>query len=381
MATHAASTIETEHPPLARDASGHLLPVPDGTCAWRICRQTTGRPRIIVGPDKQPMRFPLDVTPDELLELCGPDTYRVYALDDVGNVIDHVATVDLTRAGRELRNAPAAVSVTPALRAVPFEATSDLRFALEAIAHIARINGEALRAVSESQADWVKAIAVAKGLPRNVAFPPPPSRDRDRDDDDDDDDDDDADDGVEQAPSASEPKSTLEVLLANLGPHVQGFLDEWRKKNLAANDPRTPAFGVAHLARVNALLDHVERKYLDELLADPEAGPGIASAFAEQSVEDVVRLIRREARKPLKAVEPMKPTLDMSKLREKAMAVMSRLEPEEKLRVMRLAAQLQKHDKNPELAALVDELLPLSHDESVIWLREHIDELEQRFAS
>ena len=240
---------------------------------------------------------------------------------------------------------------------------------------IARINGEALRAVTESQADWVKAIAMAKGLPRNVP-PPAPPRGRDEDDDDEEEED-----GDDDEPPSSEPKSALEVILANLGPHVQGFLDEWRKKNLADNDPRSHAFGVAHLARVNALLDPVERKYLDELLSDPDSGPGIASTLADQTIEDVVRLIRREVRKPVKPIEPSKPALDLHKLREKATAVMMRLEPEEKLRVMRLAAWLQKHDKDPELSALVDELLPLSLDESVTWLREHLDELEKRFAA
>jgi hypothetical protein len=82
------------------------------------------------------MRFPLDVTAEELLELCGPDTYRVYALDEVGNVIDHVATVDVTREGRELRNGGPAVSALPALRASPREPTSDLRFALEAVTQV-----------------------------------------------------------------------------------------------------------------------------------------------------------------------------------------------------------------------------------------------------
>src|SRR5688500_14279757 len=98
----ATTTPPIEHPPLARDAQGHLLPIPDGTCAWRICRHTKGRPRVINGPDKQPARFPLDLTADELAETCGTDTYRVYALDDVGNVIDYVTTVDTSR---EPRNA------------------------------------------------------------------------------------------------------------------------------------------------------------------------------------------------------------------------------------------------------------------------------------
>jgi len=59
MAANAAHA-QNEHPPLARDANDNLVEIPDGTRAWRICRQTTGRPREIFGPDKAPLRFPLE---------------------------------------------------------------------------------------------------------------------------------------------------------------------------------------------------------------------------------------------------------------------------------------------------------------------------------
>lgn len=101
MKATSSSAPQNEHPPLARDAQGNLLPVPEGTCAWRIYRRTKGRPRIINGPDKQPARFPLDTTAEDLEGACGADTYRVYALDEVGNVIDYVTTVETSR---ELRN-------------------------------------------------------------------------------------------------------------------------------------------------------------------------------------------------------------------------------------------------------------------------------------
>ncbi|MBV8756032.1 MAG: hypothetical protein JO257_02080, partial [Deltaproteobacteria bacterium] len=84
MSIQTAPKLELQHPPLARDAHGNLLAIPDGTAAWRICRETTGRPREIRGPDQQPFRFPLETTGDELVEMCGPGVYRVYALDEVG---------------------------------------------------------------------------------------------------------------------------------------------------------------------------------------------------------------------------------------------------------------------------------------------------------
>ena len=187
MATHTASKPEPQHPPLARDAQGNLVAIPDGTAAWRLCRQTTGRPKEIVGPDKRTLRIPLEPTAEELADLCGADVYRVYALDEVGKVLDYVATVDVTRDTRELRNAGAETSFLPALRtAAP---TSDLRFALEAMAQMMRVNSEALRAVIESQADWVKSIGSARGFQRNAApllpLPEPPHNDEDDDEDDD----------------------------------------------------------------------------------------------------------------------------------------------------------------------------------------------------
>lgn len=172
MATTTAPKTEPQHPPLARDAQGNLLEIPDGTAAWRICRQTTGRPKEIVGPDKRTLRFPLDTTAEALIDLCGADVYRVYALDDVGVVLDYVVTVDVTREPRQPRNAAQAdAPLLPAVHATVATPGTDLRFALEAMAQMMRVNGEAMRAIAESQADWVKSIASARGFFRNA--PPP----------------------------------------------------------------------------------------------------------------------------------------------------------------------------------------------------------------
>jgi hypothetical protein len=172
MATSTAPKIEAQHPPLARDAHGNLLEIPDGTAAWRICRQTTGRPKEIVGPDKRILRFPLDTTAESLIDLCGVDVYRVYALDEVGATLDYVVTVDVTRETRQPRNAAQAdAPLLPTLHATTATPGGDWRFALEAMAQMMRVNGEAMRAIAESQADWVKSIASARGFFRNA--PPP----------------------------------------------------------------------------------------------------------------------------------------------------------------------------------------------------------------
>jgi hypothetical protein len=179
MTINTAAKLERLHPPLARDAMGNLLAIPDATAAWRICRETTGRPGEIKGPDKQPIRFPLDTTSDELAELCGPGVYRVYALDELGKQLAHVSTWDLTPTAREQRNGAGESSLLAAVRpsTAPGPVT-DLRFALEAMTQMMRTHSDALRIVAESQVDLAKAIATVKGLPRNAALvpvPPPPT--------------------------------------------------------------------------------------------------------------------------------------------------------------------------------------------------------------
>jgi hypothetical protein len=169
MPISAASKLEGPHPPLARDAMGNLLAMPDGTAAWRICRETAGRPGEIKGPDRQAFRFPLDTTSDELADMCGPGVYRVYALDEVGKQLGYVSTWDLTSGGRELRNGTVDTQMLSAVRPNSGSApTTDLRFALEAMTAMMRTNSEALPMVAESHVDLAKTIAAAKGLPRNA---------------------------------------------------------------------------------------------------------------------------------------------------------------------------------------------------------------------
>jgi hypothetical protein len=185
MTISAAGKLERPHPPLARDAMGNLLPIPDGAAAWRICRETAGRPSEIKGPDKQPFRFPLDTTIDELVEMCGCGVYRVYALDALGKQLVHVSTLELTSNARELRNASVEAPLMSALRSNSLPMT-DLRFALEAMTAMMRTNSDALRMVAESHVDLAKTIAAVKGLPRNAIAVPTPAAEPEDDEDDDD---------------------------------------------------------------------------------------------------------------------------------------------------------------------------------------------------
>jgi hypothetical protein len=71
------------HPPLARDGYGNPQAIPEGTAGWCLKRETCGRPKTIVGADRQPARFPLDVTADDVEAMVG-GTYRVYAIGAEG---------------------------------------------------------------------------------------------------------------------------------------------------------------------------------------------------------------------------------------------------------------------------------------------------------
>ena len=173
MTISAATKLEA-HPPLARDSFGNLLGFPNGTHTWRICRETTGRPREIRGPDRLAIRFPLETTTDDLVELCGAGMYRVYALDELGAQLEdeHIAKWDLTPGGREHRNgAPDAPLL--ALRPTGGPATvTDVRFALEAMTQMMRTNSEALRIVTDSHVDLAKAVVTAKGLRNAIPLAP-----------------------------------------------------------------------------------------------------------------------------------------------------------------------------------------------------------------
>jgi hypothetical protein len=313
---------QIDHPPLARDAQGHLLAVPDGTRAWRICRNTKGRPRIVNGPDKQPARFPLDTTIEDLVDACGADMYRVYALDEVGNVIDYVTTVEV---GRELRNAAESeVMVLPSPRATT-SGNSDLRYALEAVAHIARTNADAMRAVAESQAEWIKSISSARGFFRNAPLPTVEARETDDDDDEE----------GERRPD------WVEALQPIVGMVVQQL--------------------------VTSIM-------APKQLGGEEAQPKLELA----DVFDWRRIERKRE-------EAQRSTLDPAALQQalagKAMAIGALLEPSERTRLMKLAPMLSKLAADPEISKMLAELVAMSVEDSAAWVRAHLDEIEKGLAS
>jgi hypothetical protein len=322
----ATTTPPNEHPPLARDAQGHLLPLPEGTCAWRICRHTKGRPRVINGPDKQPARFPLDTTAEELADACGADTYRLYAIDDVGTVIDYVTTLET---GRELRNAnEAEVTVLPVSRAM--SGSSDLRYALEAVAHMARTNADAMRAVAESQAEWIKAISSARGFFRNAPPPQLPQAAEESDDSDEDD----------EQPKADWVKQ-LQPIVATV---VQQL--------------------IATLMGSNKQGDAQKLELADMLEWRRAAAKHETAQLAHSSNEST-----------------LDPFALQQALAGKAMAIGALLEPDERVRLMKLAPMFSKLAGDPEISKMLSELVAMSVEDSATWVRTHLDEIEKGLSS
>lgn len=375
MTTH-DEPAELPHPPLARDASGNLLPVPDGTAAWRLCRHTRGRPRVVVGTDGEPVRFPLSMEPEGIVDVCGAGTYRVYALDEVGNLIDYVATI---RAGVD--TAPPEVAIAGVPRSIGTPPTSDLRFALEALTQMARTYADSLRAVTEAQADWVKTIAMAKGgLPRNVAAIPHVVEREDDDDGTTNEREDDAGSQEMEPP----PRSGMEAFFQQLAPFVPELMASWNGRRPSPSRNADGGSGsdgasMVHLARIQAALDPRERRALSELLTDP-AAPAIAAELGRRPLDEAVTWLRenwggeREAPRPPSRGDAMDASL-MRKLFE----IVQRLAPDERARLMALRSRIAA---DPEYLLQLRVLLePMTIDDAVDWVRTNLANLEARFAS
>jgi hypothetical protein len=388
MQDHAYAQNEiSNHPPLARDPQGSLIEVPKGTSAFRIARQTTGRPRVLASPDDPnvPIRFPISLTPEQLAETFGPDIYHVYAVDEFGKVIGHVTRIDLTREARDFRNAspqPANDVVPVAPRAGGCGPMSDLRFALETMAQMMRTNSDALRSVTDSQADWIKALAVAKGMPRNVAFPP--SR-LTVDDDNDDDDPDDAnpDDQVDgQDDDASlatgAPTNAYDVVCKAIDkfgdfiPEALAGLTAGSASTAASKAPAprntntgTEPSGDVELAKAP---NWEPRELLDMKYAH-EKGKAKREARAKQQEESEPQPQPRSHLSALTAMVARDPVL-----KKQLIAVRAQLTPEENQILMRVVMT-----STPEqIQTFADDLKPLSVDEAVATCRLMVEDLTER---
>lgn len=388
------------HPPLAHDARGIPIAIPEGTIAWRVRRQTAGRPKVVLGADRQPLRLPLDTTADDLLDLCGAGTFRLDAVDDGGQLIDFVTTVSVGCVDdASAENEPNA----PVLVGGRGGTSTDLRFALETTAHLARAQSEALRSIANAQADWIKGLASAKAFPRNGMWlrpePAVPVSTVESDEDEDDDADEDSDDASDDASRAADPLHGVNTMLghiAGIAQHVSPLASMMMPKRDVPESPRNaapeePAIADApardatasalHLVAILDKLSPEARRITRGLLAGKNdkarelalvlEGLTVEAAIAE--LEHLATTVAgdRQARATARnasATQGTKPASGGTDLGAFLAAVRERLSPAEVGRVIGLVGSLAP----AELDTIKATVAPMTPDQAAAWVREQL---------
>ena len=182
--------------PLARDADGNLIELPDGAVGWRIRRQTGGRPRLLLDVRKQPMLFPLDYTMADVEDVLSPGSYLLDVVDKTGEPlgVTVAASIGMLRNTESIEpdnsnsNDGAATMPTVVPTSLP-NTTSDVRLVLEANVRatqmafihnqrtleiglrMAETLRDSVQVLATSQADWIKSISSARGFFRNAGQP------------------------------------------------------------------------------------------------------------------------------------------------------------------------------------------------------------------
>jgi len=160
--------------PLARDADGNLIELPDGAVGWRIRRQTGGRPRLVLDSRKQPMLFSLDYTIADVEDVLAPGSYLLDAVDKNGEPLGVTVAVSIGMPRNAESVEPETESVDSTPLVVPttlLNTTSDVRLVLEAnvratqmaFIHNQRTLETGLR-MAETLRDSVQVLATSSGL-------------------------------------------------------------------------------------------------------------------------------------------------------------------------------------------------------------------------
>lgn len=359
----------SNHPPLARDAQGNLLALPENTAGFRIRRHTGGRPKTILAPDRSPVRLPLDTTPEDVGEMFGAGTYRLDAIDEIGQPLDYLTTLVI---GTEVGDTPSSSDAPPASGGAPRPgAASDLRFALETITQITRAQSDSLRAIAEAQADWLKGLATAKALPRNGYSAPPPIVPPSKPDETEDHDDEDEDEEPEE--------DRLQTLVATITPAIAALLSRWTKPR-EEPEPRNAASepnAMLRMSRIQARLTPFERKYMRAML-ESSRGEEFAAMLVEVSFDEAVEGIQQlaadhAASRRRNTVSPT-PAPDFT---AQVLAVAAHLDLPEQARVMGLIPRLSQARRD-ELQAQLSALAPA---DAANWIKKNLEALEAEVAS
>lgn len=327
---------------------------------------------MIVGQDRLPARFALDTTPEDLEAMLGAGTFRVYALTEVGEVIDYVTTVNVGK--DEAEDEPAVAS----FGGTPRGTNSDLRFALETILQMARAQSDSLRAVAEAQADWVKGLATAKALPRNAApAPPAPVAVQEEEEDEDD----------EEMEEEAPMPPWLEMM-NQIAPVIQTYGEALKLKfappplppRNAAPAPSNGPNAMIHLSEVNARLTPIERKFLNLVLRN-EGGAEVTNVLLGMGVPEAVEFVKDQvanARAERAGPSEEQPVpAGAGDFMAHVMACASFLTADERGTVLRLLPKFPTERRE----ALKAQLLAMTAEEAAAWIRQNLDALRAEVAS
>lgn len=208
MKTTNGNNMDPSAVPLARDANGNVISLPDGSAAWSVRRETGGRPRRLLGVDRKWLRLPLDTSIEDVEAMLGAGAYRLDLINEEGSPLGVTVPVAIgVDAEAAEPSRPQAPRVDEPLVSLPATGT-DLRMLLEAnvramqlsFQHNERSLETSLRVVdslrdgvkvlADAQAQWVKALAATHTI-RNAPYSPAPAREEDDDEDDEEDDEED----------------------------------------------------------------------------------------------------------------------------------------------------------------------------------------------
>ena len=347
------------HPtsPLANDQDGNPIRLPEDAVAWRVRRKTGGRPRHQLEGNKQPMRFPLSYTMNDIEDILPCGGYCLDLVDARDKFLDLTIAIKVG----EPRNADGTADAereeaVPERVSLLLPATaSDVRLVLEAnvrsmqlaFEHNERTLATSLRmaetlrdgvhVLADAQADILKSVASSRGFLRNAhpqALALPPAKPAEPDDDDDDEEDE------EEAPGDGKNERLMAFGLAAMT-FVNNLMETFRGgKGGAAGQPTVPTKSAGF--DVGSIFDWRR--------AVPKAVPAVEpSDSAPMSPTDMLRLMNELP----------------ADVRGKLMTVRSQLTPDEQARLLPLVMALRPED----LPSVVAELAAKPVDELVEFFR------------
>jgi hypothetical protein len=373
--TNSTATLapSTSNVPLARDPHGHPIPVPPDAAYWRVRRHTRGRPRNLSGPDRQPLKVPLDFTEEDLDNMLGAGTYRLDLCDAAGESLDVTATLELGEPEPANTNEQAEVEAPSSL---PL-AASDVRLVLEANVRATQMAfqhnertllaslrmadtlRDGIRDLANAQASWISSISSARGFFRNapvaqLAASTDVERSNETEVDDDDDDE----------PDEPQRMTMIEMVQPFVATITEAVVKTVMGKKAASTAPATN--GAAPAVAVPETKDKgfEIREFFDWSYADRKAKERAAAKTA---------------------AEQAPPQLDAEQATQMLIAkgkdIFERLDAPDRLRLVRLFPKLRERASDPAMQETVSKLAAMSPDDAAAWVSQNLDDLEAKLAS